>query len=249
MRRQVIRVPADADQELAAGLLMDHDLIALPVVDDAGRLIGVLTADDLADVIEEEATEDIERLGGSQPLGEPYLSTAPLQLFRKRIVWLMVLFLAGTYTSAVLQIFSDTLSQVVALTFFIPLLIGTGGNVGSQIVTTLVRAMAVGDVEMRDIWRVLGREVLIGLCLGAVMAAAMFIRAETMGVQVDIALAVSLAAVFIVLWSASVAAILPMVLHRVGIDPAVVSAPLITTLVDGTGLFIYLSIARVVLGI
>jgi magnesium transporter len=249
MRRQVIRVPADADQERAAGLLMDHDLIALPVVDDEGRLIGILTADDLADVIEEEATEDIERLGGSQPLGEPYLSTPPLQLFRKRIVWLMALFIAGTYTSAVLQIFSDTLAQVVALTFFIPLLIGTGGNVGSQIVTTLVRAMAVGDVELRDVWRVLRREMLIGLCLGAVMATAMFIRAQTMAIDLDVGIAVSLAAIFIVVWSASVAAILPMVLNRVGVDPAVVSAPLITTLVDGTGLFIYLTIARAVLGI
>jgi magnesium transporter len=249
MRHQVIRVPADADQERAAGLLMDHDLIALPVVDEDTRLIGVLTADDLADVVEEEATEDIERLGGSEPLGEPYLSTPPWVLFRKRIVWLMVLFLAGTYTSAVLQIFSGTLAQVVALSFFIPLLIGTGGNVGSQIVTTLVRAMAVGDVELRDVWRVLGRELLIGLSLGVVMAAAMFIRAETMGVDLHIGLVVSLAAIFIVLWSASVAAILPMVLHRVGIDPAVVSAPLITTLVDGTGLFIYLTVARAVLGI
>jgi magnesium transporter len=249
MRRQVIRVPATADQERAAGLLMDHDLLALPVVDGNGRLIGVLTADDLADVIEEEATEDIERLGGSEPLGEPYLTTSPLLLFRKRIVWLLVLFLAGAYTSAVLQLFADTLLQVVALTFFIPLLIGTGGNVGSQIVTTLVRAMAVGDVELADIWRVLGRELLIGLSLGAVMAVAMFVRAQTMGVELHIGLAVSLAAIFIVLWSAAVAAILPMVLHRVGIDPAVVSAPLITTVVDGTGLFIYLSIARAVLGI
>ncbi len=249
MRRQVIRVPADADQERAAGLLMDHDLIALPVVDEEGRLIGMLTADDLADVIEEEATEDIERLGGSEPLGEPYLSMPPLQLFRKRIIWLMALFLAGTYTSAVLQIFSDTLAQVVALTFFIPLLIGTGGNVGSQIVTTLVRAMAVGDVQISDVWRVLRRELVVGLCLGTVMATAMFVRAETMAIALNVGLTVSLAAIFIVLWSASVAAILPMLLHRVGIDPAVVSAPLITTLVDGTGLFIYLTIARAVLGI
>jgi magnesium transporter len=182
-------------------------------------------------------------------LDEPYL-TAPLtQIFRKRVVWLMVLFLAGTYTSAVLQLFSDTLSRVVALSFFIPLLIGTGGNVGSQIVTTVVRAMAVGDVTLRDVWRVLQREVIVGLCIGIVMAAAIFVRSETMAVDSTIGLVVAMAAIVIVIWSASVSAVLPLLLRRMRIDPAVVSAPLITTLVDGTGLLLYLSLARVILGL
>ena len=247
MRHQVLRVPAATDQEEAARLLLDHDFLALPVVDAEGRLIGMITADDVADVIEEEATEDIERLGGSQPLDEPYL-TAPLsQIFRKRVVWLMVLFLAGTYTSAVLQLFSDTLSQVVALSFFIPLLIGTGGNVGSQIVTTVVRAMAVGDVAFRDLWRVLTREIIVSLCVGIVMATAIFIRSETMAVDATIGIVVALAAIVIVVWAAAVAAVLPLILRRLRVDPAVVSAPLITTLVDGTGLLLYLSLARVVL--
>jgi len=249
MRRQVIRLPASADQEEAARLLMEHNFLALPVVDDDGRLLGVITSDDVADVLEEEATEDIERLGGSEPLGEPYLSASLFELWRKRIPWLMVLFLAGTYTSAVLQLFSDTLDQVVALTFFIPLLIGTGGNVGSQIVTTVVRAMALGDVAFHDVWRVLRREILVGIIIGLIMAAAMFVRAETMHVPFPISSVVSMAAVFIVVWAAAVAAVLPLLLRRVGVDPAVVSAPFITTLVDGTGLFIYLSLARWVLGL
>lgn len=249
MRRQVIRVPANADQEEAARLLREHNLLAIPVVEGLGRLVGVVTADDVAEVLEEEATEDIERLGGSQPLDEPYLRASPIQLFRKRVGWLMVLFLAGTYTSAVLQVFSDTLTQVVALTFFVPLLIGTGGNVGSQIVTTVVRAMAVGDVGFPDLGRILRREVAIGLTLGVVMAVAMFVRSQTMAVDPVVGLAVAAAAIVIVVWSASVAAVLPLVIRRFGVDPAVVSAPFITTLVDGTGLFLYLSIARLMLGL
>ena len=249
MRRQVIRLPATADQEEAARLLMDHDFLALPVVDDDGRLLGVITSDDVADVLEEEATEDIERLGGSQPLGEPYLRASLRGLFGKRVVWLIALFMAGTLTSAVLHSFSDTLERVVALTFFIPLLIGTGGNVGSQIVTTVVRALALGDVGFGDTWRVLRRELLVGMSIAVVMAVAMFIRAQTMGMEMNITLAVSLAAIFIVVWSAFVAAVLPLVLARVGMDPAVVSAPLIITLVDASGLVMYLNIARLVLGL
>ena len=249
MRRQVLHVPAHADQENVARLLTDHDLLALPVVDGLGRLVGVVTADDVADVLEEEATEDIERLGGAQPLATPYLAAPLSELFRKRIVWLLILFLAGTYTSFVLQSFSDTLAHVVALSFFVPLLIGTGGNVGSQIVTTVVRALAVGDVELRDARRVIARELLVGLGIAAVMAAVIFVRAETMDVGLDVAKAVALSAIFIVLWSAVVAAGLPLVLQRLRLDPAVVSAPLLTTFVDGTGLVMYLATARVVLGL
>ncbi len=249
MRRQVIRLPASADQEQAARVVMEHNFLAIPVVDDDSRLIGVITADDVQDVLEEEATEDIERLGGSEPLREPYLAASLRGLFRKRVVWLMALFMAGTATSAVLHSFADTLEQVVALTFFIPLLIGTGGNVGSQIVTTVVRALAVGEVAFEDAWRVLRREMIVGTSIAIVMATAMYIRAQTMAVEPAVAVAVAVAAVFIVIWSAFVAAVLPLLLNRIGLDPAVVSAPLIITLVDGTGLIMYLYIARAVLGI
>jgi magnesium transporter len=249
MRHQVFRVPVDADQEEAARLLTEHDLLAVPVVDAKGRLVGVVTADDISDVLEEEATEDIERLGGSQPLTTSYLRAPLVDLFRKRIGWLMILFLAGTYTSFVLQTFSDTLSHLVALTFFVPLLVGTGGNVGSQIVTTVVRALAVGDVSVADARRVIGRELAVAVAIGLVMAAVIFIRAETMDVGLDVAKVVALSAVFIVVWSALVAAGLPLVLHRLRLDPAVVSAPLMTTLVDGTGLIMYLTTAHFLLGL
>jgi magnesium transporter len=249
MRRQVIRIPASTDQEEAARVSMAHDYLALPVVDDQGRLLGVITADDMADVIQEEATEDIERLGGSEPLDERYLRTPFWDLFKKRVPWLLALFVAGTYTSFVLEAFSNTLERAVALAFFIPLLIGTGGNVGSQIVTTVVRAMALGDLRPKDFRRVVAKELIMALAIGAVIAAAMFIRAETMFLSQGIVLVVSLAAPCVVLWSALLASILPLVLHRFRIDPAVASAPLLTTLVDGTGLLLYLTIARVLLHI
>jgi magnesium transporter len=239
-----LSVPASADQETVARLMLDRHLLAAPVVDEADRLIGIVTADDVADVVEEETTEDIERLGGSQPLDEPYLRAGPLALARKRVVWLMLLFLGATYTGTVLSHFESELGTVVALTFFIPLLIGTGGNVGSQTVMTVIRALAVGEVEVRDLFRVWLKEVTVGLMLGTVMGLASLGRALLLGVGPNVAGAVALSAAAIVLWAATVAAILPLVLHRLRIDPAVVSAPLITTVVDGTGLFIYLEIAR-----
>ena len=167
MNTGVTRVRADADQETAARLLDKNNYLALPVVDEQDRLLGIITADDAADVLLEEAGEDIERLGGSQPLDEPYLRASIFHLFRKRVIWLLVLFVAEAFTGTVLNHFEDTLAEMVALTFFIPLLIGIGGNVGSQTVTTLVRAMGVGEVQFRDLFRVFWREVAVGLLLGA----------------------------------------------------------------------------------
>jgi magnesium transporter len=249
LRPDVIRVPAEIDQEDVARLLMDHDLLALPVVDEEERLLGVITADDVADVLQEEATEDIERLGGSQPLGEPYLQASPFLLFRKRIVWLLFLFLGALQTSTILQAFSDELSSFVALSFFIPLLVSTGGNAGSQVVTTVIRAMAVGEVRFRDVWVVLRRELLVGLLVGGVMGLATLLRAQTMHVDAHVAITAGLAATAIVVWATAVAALLPIGLRRLRLDPAVMSAPLIATLVDGTGLLIYLLIAKNVLGL
>lgn len=248
-KRDVVRVQADADREVAARLLADRGLLAVPVVDAQERLLGIITSDDVADVLEEEATEDITRLGGSQPLDQPYLRSGVLTLVQKRVVWLLVLFVGGALTTNVLSQFEDTLHSVVALTFFIPLLIGTGGNVGSQIVTTLVRAMGLGEVRLRDLGRVLRKELLVALCIGTIMAGVGYLRSVMLGVDVQIGMIVAVTAAVVVLWAATVSAILPLLLRRAGVDPAVVSAPFITTLVDATGLFIYLTIARTVLGI
>lgn len=249
MIADAVKVRADADQEVAARLLDQRHLIALPVVDERDRLLGIITADDAADVLLEEAGEDIERLGGSQPLEEPYLRASVWHLFRKRIVWLLVLFVAEAYTGTVLRHFEDTLAEMVALAFFIPLLIGTGGNVGSQTVTTLVRAMGVGEVQFGDLVRVLRRELIVGALLGGIMGVATYLRAWTLGVGTEIGPVVGISALFIVVWAAAVSAVLPLVLRRLRVDPAVVSAPFITTLVDGTGLFLYFSIARLLLGL
>lgn len=249
MITDVISVPVDADQEVAARLLIDHNLLALPVVDAENRLLGIITADDVADVLEQEATEDFERLGGSEPLDEPYLRASPLLLTRKRVGWLLVLFIAQAYTGTVLQHFADAMEAVVALTFFIPMLIGTGGNVGSQVVTTVIRAMAVGEVRFRDIMRIIWKETHTGLLLGTVMAGLMFVRAVWLGVGVDVGMTVAITVTLIVVWAAIVGAALPLTLRQLRVDPAVVSAPLITTLVDGTGLLIYFTAAGLILGV
>lgn len=249
MAPTTVRVRASADQEAAARLLTDRNLLAIPVVDEEDHLLGIITEDDVADVLQAEATEDIERLGGSQPLNLPYrLASVPL-LVRKRVIWLLLLFVAAGYTGTVLQNFQGELTDVVALSFFIPLLIGTGGNIGSQTVTLIVRAMALNEVAMRDIAWIVFKEMRVALVLGGVMAVAAFVRAELLGVSADIGVVVALTIIAICVWAATVAAALPLVLRRLRVDPAVVSAPLITTVVDGTGLIIYFEIARLVLGL
>lgn len=249
MIRDIVSVPVTADQEFAARLLTDRDLLAIPVVDDDERLLGIITADDVADVLEQEATEDFERLGGSEPLDEPYMRASPFHLARKRVGWLLALFLAEAYTGTVLRYYQDETAKVLALSFFIPLLIGTGGNVGSQVVTTVIRAMAVGEVRFRDVFRVIWKETRTALMLAAAMAVAAFTRAMTLRVGIDIGLTVAVTVTCIVLWAAVVGALLPLVLRQMRVDPAVVSAPLISTLVDGTGLMIYFTVARLVLGL
>ncbi|MGA7669041.1 MAG: magnesium transporter [Nitrolancea sp.] len=244
---QVVRVPVMADQEIAARVLTERNLLAVPVVDDDNRLLGIITVEDVADILQQETTEDIERLGGSEPLDEPYLRAKPILLWRKRVGWLLALFLAEAYTGTVLRHYQGEVEAVVALSFFIPLLIGTGGNVGSQVVTTIVRAMAVGDVRFGDIFRIVRKEFVTAIGLGVVMAAATFIRAMTLSVGIDVGLTVAISVSTIVVWAAVVGAVLPLILNKFKVDPAVVSAPFISTLVDGTGLMIYFTVARVVL--
>lgn len=249
MRRSFAAVPPEMDQEEVARLLIAKNLLALPVVDGDGRLLGIVTSDDVEDVLQEEATEDIQHLGGSQPLDVPYPRASVWLLARKRVGWLLLLFAAEAYTGTVLRAFEQELAAAVALTFFIPLLIGSGGNTGSQVVTTIIRAQALGEVEFGDILRVLWKELRVALMLAAAMCGATLIRSWTLGVSPDIGLTVAITVVLIVVWAATVGALLPLVLRRLRMDPAVVSAPLIATLVDGTGLIIYFEVARKVLGL
>ncbi|RMI04847.1 magnesium transporter [Cellulomonas triticagri] len=246
MRDEVVTVGPLVDQERAADLLRRHHLAALPVV-DGGRLLGVLTGDDVADIVEEEATEDAVRQGGATPMDVPYLRASPLLLWRKRIGWLLVLFVTATITSSVLQHYEGELETVTALMFFVPLLIGAGGNAGTQITATVIRAMATGSVRLRDAGRVVRKEAVTGLMVAATIALVGLLRAYTQGVGGEVALTVAVSAGAIILWSSLVASVLPLLLRKVGLDPAVGSGPLITTVVDGTGLIIYFTVARLLI--
>jgi len=240
-------VSAYDDQEKVARLIQEADLLAVPVVDREHRLLGLVTVDDALEVLEIEDTEDIARAGGGvEPLRAPYFSVSVQKIVRSRIVWLTLLIAAATLTVTVLSAFEATLEQVVTLSLFIPLLIGTGGNCGAQAATTITRALAVGDVRIADLPSVLAREVRVGLMLGAVFAIVGF-PLITVLFDRDIAEVVSLSLLATCTWATLVGGMLPLAASRAGIDPAVVSAPLVTTLVDATGLLIYFGIAQVIL--
>ena len=247
MRDDIVSVSPLTDQEVAAKTLIEHNLMGVPVVDGDNRLLGILVEDEALDIAQEEATEDAERQGGSAPLEVPYLRASPWLLWRKRVVWLLVLFAAEAYTGTVLRAFEAEMQAVVALAFFIPLLIGTGGNTGTQICTTLVRAMSTGQVRFRDLPAVLAKETSTGALIGLTMAAAAVVRAWTLNVGPQVTLTVAVTVAAIVLWSSFVAALLPPLLKLLRVDPAIGSGPMIATIVDGTGLIIYFTVAHLIL--
>lgn len=247
MDENVQSVHVDADQEEVVQTFQKYRYLALPVVDSEGVLTGVITADDVLDVAEEEATEDIQKIAGVVPLDKPYFSTRLRELFRSRIVWLMVLFLAESITGGILQKFSDTMKHVIELTFFIPLLIDSGGNAGSQAATTVIRGLAVRDIRLKDLGRVFVRELTLGLTLGGAMALVAFLRAGRIGGGFEIPMVVAISVFAIITMATAVGALLPMAAIVLKVDPATMSAPLVTTIVDGLGLTIYFYIARTVL--
>jgi len=249
MDPQIISVPAGTDQEECARLMARYDLLALPVVDADDVLMGVITIDDVVDVLEEEATEDIQRMGGAEPLDRSYLDTNVFTVTRKRIGWLLLLFLTATLTGSVMRLFQDELQAAVALAVFVPLLIGTGGNAGSQTTATIIRALATDDIDMGDALRVWWHEARIGLALGLGMAIVAYVRAITWEPDPALAMTVSVSIMGIVLWATGIGSLLPLLAARLRIDPTVVSGPVMSTLVDATGLFIYFTIARAILGL
>lgn len=253
MEREVISVTPDVDQEYAARTLSRYDFLAMPVVTEEGRMLGIITIDDATDVLTVENTEDILKFGGAtfgnDVEDQPYFTMPIFKVIRQRFVWLLLLFLADTLTGNVLRIFEGELASVVALSFYIPLLIGTGGNTGAQTVSTIIRGMAVQDIRQRDTLRVLLRELISGVLLGSALGFIGGFRAYLWDQDLQLALVVGITLVVVCSWSNTIGSLIPLVAKRIGIDPAVVSAPLITTLVDATGLFIYLSIARVLLGL
>ncbi len=237
------------DQEEVAHIMSRYDLVSLPVVDARGVLVGVITIDDVVDVLEEETTEDFQRFGGGEPLEDPYLDSGVLTITRKRIGWLLLLFVTETLTGSVLRHFEEEMAAVVSLAFFIPLLIGTGGNAGSQTTSTIIRALAVEDLDKRGLLRPLVHETLIGLVLGSIMAVVAYGRALMWNTGQAVALTVAASIFAIVVWANVLGSVLPIVAHRLKIDPTVVSGPAMSTLVDATGLFIYFTIAGLILAL
>jgi len=248
MTTDVVTVAPTDDQELAARLIAHYNFLALPVTRE-GRILGIITVDDIIDVLIEEGTEDQLRFGGVEPgvINQPYFTTPIWRVVRSRVGWLVLLFVAETATGTVLRHFEDELARVVALSFFIPLLIGTGGNTGAQTVSTIIRGLALKEIRLRDTARVVLRELWSGLLLGLTLGVIAFTRAELWGSGHQLSMVVALAIIAICTWANTIGSLIPLAAQRFKIDPALVSAPLITTLVDATGLAIYLMIAKVLL--
>ncbi|GAB3225694.1 magnesium transporter [Glycomyces halotolerans] len=241
------QVRTDTDQEEAARLVQEANLAALPVVDHEDRLVGLITFDDAMEILEAEDTEDAARAGAAEPLERPYLSAGVFMLARKRAFWLLLLGIAGTLTVSVLDYYEAALEQATVLAVFISLLTGVGGNSGSQASAVIIRAMAVGEVRFSDTIRIIWREGRVGVLLGALLA---LVGGPIVGLVYgpDIGLIIALTLLAICTWSTFVGASLPLIAKKVGIDPAVISAPMVSTLCDATGLVLYFSIAAVVLG-
>lgn len=244
----VPRVRATDPAEDAARLMVETNVLDLPVVDSEDRMVGLLTIDDALEVIEAADTEDVTRQSGATPWPGHYMAASVWQIARSRAIWLLLLIIAATLTVNVLQVFEATLEQVTTLALFIPLLVGTGGNAGAQAATATVRALAVGEVRGSDLLAVVWRESRVGLLLGA-MLAVVGLAVGSMLVGGEIAVVVGLSLVAICAWAATIGGTMPLLAKRLSIDPAVISAPLVTTFVDATGLIIYFLTARAVLGV
>lgn len=255
MRTQIISAREDLDQEALSKLFMRHHLLMIPVVDGAGRIKGIVSVDDIVDVVQEEATEDIQKIGGAESLDEPYLQVSLPRMIRKRAGWLAALFLGEMLTATAMGYFEAEIARAVILALFVPLIISSGGNSGSQATTLVIRAMALGEVRLRDWWRVIRREFATGLALGAILGAIGLVRILLWQLFFDaygehyllIAMTVSLSLVGVVMWGSLMGSILPFILRTLGFDPASASAPFVATLVDVTGLVIYFTVAAVIL--
>ncbi|MBK8250644.1 MAG: magnesium transporter [Gemmatimonadetes bacterium] len=244
---EVVKVPATADRADVARFTSEYDLVAVPVVDGFDRIIGVITVDDVIDAIVEEQTEDAQKQGAVQPLEVPYFQAGFWSVARKRVGWLVFLFIGEMFTGTAMRHYESTLAAVLTLTVFIPLIISSGGNSGSQSATLITRALAVGDVDGSDVWRILARELGQGLVLGTCLGLLGFGRALLWGTETNVAAVVALTLVGVVVVGAVVGAMLPLGFQRLNVDPAIASSPFVASLVDVTGLVVYFSLARALL--
>jgi magnesium transporter len=255
MTTDVISVGVDTPEEEVARKVSSYHLLAVPVVDDENKLVGTVTVDDVIEVIRDTTTEEFQKLGGVEALEEPYVRTPMLTLVKKRARWLVVLFLGEMLTATAMGYFEREIARAVVLALFVPLIVSSGGNSGSQAASLIIRALAVGEVTLRDWWRIMRREVVSGLVLGAILGGVGFIRVSVWQIFFGtygahwflLALTVLFALVGVVLWGTIAGSMLPFVMKRFGADPATSSAPLVATLVDVTGLVIYFTVAATIL--
>jgi magnesium transporter len=251
---QFVALKAADDQETAIGVF-ERDRTALPVTDSSGVLIGIVTIDDVLRVAEAAATEDIQQIGGTAPLDEPYILIGLRRMITKRAGWLVVLFLGELFTATAMGFFEKEIEKAVVLALFVPLIISSGGNSGSQASTLVVRALAIGEIGLRDWWRVMRREFIVGFALGSILGTIGFLRIALWSWLGDlygphwllVALTVAISLVGVVMWGALSGSVLPLILRRMGLDPAVSSAPFVATIVDVTGLVIYFSVAYLIM--
>ncbi|MFA5405141.1 MAG: magnesium transporter [Ignavibacteria bacterium] len=255
MNYSFVSIKVNDNQELAIQMFKEYDLYVIPVVNDENYLVGIVTADDVIDVIEEEATEDIQKFGGMEALDEPYISVPLLQMVRKRAGWLVVLFLGEMLTATAMGFFEHEIAKAVVLALFIPLIISSGGNSGSQAATLTIRAMALGEIKLIDWWRVMKREILSGFLLGAVLGIIGFFRILVWNSITNIygehwfliGLTLFFTLIGVVMWGTLSGSMLPFLLRKFGLDPATSSAPFVATMVDVTGLLIYFTVATFLL--
>ena len=257
MDRSVIYAVTTEDQASVSAKFSDYDLMALPVVDKEHRLVGIVTVDDIIDVMEQEATEDIQLMAGMTPSDKPYLRTGITEMWKNRIPWLMFLMLSATFTSMILTSFEDRLAVQTVLIAFIPMLMGTGGNSGAQASTAVIRSLSLGDIEPRDVLKVMWKEWRVALLCGLSLAAVNFVKMLLLdgmllgnsSITVSVAATVSVSIVFIVMFAKVVGSFLPIAAEKIGVDPAVMANPLISTLTDAVSLLIYIFVAKLVLKI
>jgi magnesium transporter len=255
MHTDIVKVQEDEHQEAVSRVFSQHGLAAVPVVDSEGRMKGIVTLDDIVDVVQEEATEDIQKVGGMEALGAPYMNVAFTSMMKKRAGWLSGLFLGEMLTATAMTYFQDEIARAVVLALFVPLIISSGGNSGSQASTLVIRAMALEEVRLRDLWRVARRELGAGLTLGTILGSLGFLRIiiwqavrPTYGQHaLLIAITVFVSLLGVVTFGTLTGSLLPFALRRMGFDPASASAPFVATLVDVTGLVIYFTVASIVL--
>ncbi len=250
MKSNVIFANTSDDQETIGNMFSKYGLISIPVVDSEKRLVGIITIDDALGIIEQEATEDFEKMAAITPSEKPYLKTSIFELAKHRILWLLILMISATFTGGIMKGYEDVLSSMIILSIFIPMLMDTGGNAGSQSATLIIRGLALNEIQTKDWGKVISKEFLVALISGSVLAIVNYFRIILFGMGTPaVALVVSLSMLITVIMAKVVGGILPIVANKVHVDPAIMASPLITTIVDALALFVYFSLARVLLGI